>query len=312
MNAAEKKLTVPEGDEGLRADLFVAKALGLSRSELKALFEARAVRLGSKALRKGDRVLPGQTIAVALPTEGPALSPQPELPLCILFQDDALVFVDKPANVPSHPLEPGELGTVANAIAARFPECEAAGDSPREGGLCHRLDRGTSGVLLAARTKEAWAKVRQAFTEQRVKKRYWAVAVGPLADDGTLDVPLRPGGRGGERAEPSSLEEKGARPALTSFRVLSRSGAYSLCEVDIATGVLHQIRAHLAAIGAPLAGDALYGGREEPGLSRFFLHAHSLALAHPQTGNWLEVKSPLPEDLARFLAAKGLILPYPP
>ena len=221
--------------------------------------------------------------------------------LTVLYEDEALIFVDKPARVPSHPLQPGETGTVANALVARYPELAAVGDDPREAGLCHRLDVETSGVLLAARTPEAWKTVREAFDARRVDKRYLALVSGPLADEGEIELPLM---HSGDHVRPALAG--GGREAHSKFRVVARAGLCSLVEVQILTGVLHQVRAHLAAVGAPVWNDAQYGGTADPSLDRFFLHAAKLSLAHPVTGMTVSVESPLPEELKRTLAARGL------
>lgn len=321
---------------GQRLDRFVAQALGLSRAVLRRLFEQGAIRVDGRAGKKGNRVEAGQKVRVVLGAQSPSALPDPGRALGVLHADDALVFVDKPAGIPSHPLRPGEMGTVANALLARFPECASASDDPREGGLCHRLDIDTSGVLLAARTKQAWMRVRAAFSRGEVDKRYWALVTGPIAEEGEIEIPLRHHRKRKDRVEPARGEEPGARSARSLFRVLSRAGQYSLVEVRIITGVLHQVRAHLAAIGAPVVGDALYGtgsaggaepaerpstsrrapsaARGEPvelrtGLQRFFLHARSLELFHPTTGRSLRVVSPLPADLAEALAERGLAAP---
>ncbi|HVE84803.1 MAG TPA: RluA family pseudouridine synthase [Myxococcales bacterium] len=304
-------LQVPASAEGRRADLFVAEALGLSRARVKRLFEDGAVRVNGRPARKGDLVREGQRVEVAeaalAGAEGPALVPEPGAALAVLREDAELVFVDKPAGAPSHPLQPGETGTVANALVGRYPECAAAGEDPREGGLCHRLDVHTSGVLLAARTRAAWEAMREAFSGEApgpkaADKRYWAVVTGPIADEGEIDLPLR---HHRDRVEPA-VQGEDARPARSDFRVLDRSGDAALVEVRIHTGVLHQVRAHLAAIGAPVLGDAPYGGRAFDGLSRLFLHARSLEVTHPSTGKRVRVESPLPEELRAALGRLGL------
>jgi 23S rRNA pseudouridine1911/1915/1917 synthase len=231
--------------------------------------------------------------------------PEPAAPLRVLHEDAALVFVDKPAGMPSHPLQPAELGTVANALVARYPECLGVGEDPREGGLCHRLDVETSGVLLAARRQDAWAAMREAFSgeQARVDKRYLAAVTGPIADEGDVDLPLR---HHKDRVEPA-VDGVQARQARSEFRVMARSRDAALVEVRIHTGVLHQVRAHLSAIGAPVLNDALYGGKPEPALgSRFFLHAFSLEVLHPDTKRRLRVESPLPPELEAVLQRLGI------
>lgn len=296
-----RTLDVPADAGGMRVDVWLAGALALPRARVKELLERGAVRIGGRPPRKGDRTVAGARVEVTLPDDDPRPVPQPELPLRLLHVDAQLVAVDKPAGLPSHPLAPGERGTVVNALVARHPECADASADPREGGLVHRLDTLTSGVLLAARAPEVWKAVREAFSGREVDKRYLAVVTGPIADAGEIDLPLR---HRSDHVEPAL--SGGGREALTDFRVLSRAGDAALLDVGIRTGVLHQIRAHLAAIGAPVLGDADYGGRPQPGLDRFFLHAARLGLLHPATGSRLEIAAPLPGELARVLGALGL------
>ncbi len=310
MSDDTRDLSIPDAAAGQRIDLFVGEALSLSRAQLRKLFEEDRVRVDGRKAQKGLRVAAGQLVRVRLPAAvDPGVTPEPALALAVLAEDASLVAVDKPAGCPSHPLRPEELGTVANALVARFPECALASEDVREGGLCHRLDVETSGVLLAARSREAWLAVREAFTRRDVDKRYWTLVTGPLADEGEIDLPLRHHPRHADRVEPDVSGEEGGREALSRFRVLARGGEYSLVEVQILTGVLHQVRAHLAAIGAPVVGDALYGGRPEPSLQRFFLHARSLALPHPVTQKPFFAQSPLAPELGECLARLGISLP---
>ena len=301
MSAGRRSLEVPADAAGMRIDVWLSGALALPRTRVKELLERGAVRIGGRPPRKGDRTVAGARVEVTLPAEDPRPVAEPELPLRVLHVDAQLIAVDKAAGMPSHPLEPGERGTVVNALVARYPECADASEDPREGGLVHRLDTLTSGVLLAARTPEAWRALREAFSGRQVDKRYLAVVTGPVADEGEIDLPLR---HRGDHVEPAL--GGGGREALTDFRVLSRAADAALLEVRIRTGVLHQIRAHLAAIGAPVLGDEAYGGRPHPGLERFFLHAAHLGLVHPVTAARLEISAPLPADLRRALGQLGV------
>ena len=305
-------LIVPEAFGGARLDHFLRDALHLSRSRLLRIFQAGGVTVDGKPAKKGQPVLPGQRVALASLPATVALEADPAMPLRLLHEDEDLIAVDKPAGTPSHPLRPRERGTIANALVARFPECGQASKDPREGGLCHRLDIGTSGVLLAARSRPAWNGVRGSFARQEVDKRYWALVTGPLPEKGEIDLPLRHRSGHPDRVEPSAPGDAAARAARSSFQVLGRAGEYALVEVRIHTGVLHQVRAHLAALGCPVVGDPLYGGRDKTELGRFFLHAHSLELEHPSLGSSLRVVSPLPPDLADFLLGKGLSQPPTP
>jgi 23S rRNA pseudouridine1911/1915/1917 synthase len=295
----KRALVVGEDAAGQRVDLFVGSQLELSRSKLKALFEAEKIRVDGRKVKKGHAVQKGQTIEVELDDTPSAPVADAQLALTVLYEDETLVVVDKPAGMPAQPLAPGETGTVVNALLAKYPEMASVGDDPREAGLCHRLDVETSGVLLAARTRQAWEAMRTAFSgddREAVTKRYLALVTGPLADEGQIDVPLTHAGD-----HVNAVVDGSGRPALTKFSVRARQGEYALVDVQLVTGVLHQVRAHLAAIGAPIVGDVLYGGRPEPGLDRFFLHAVSLGVKHPQTGRWLVVESELPEALGKVL-----------
>ncbi len=298
-----RTLHLPAAAAGRRLDVVVGEVLGLSRARVKSLFEAGAVRVDGRRPSKGDRATGGARVEVELAEEAAALVPEPALALPLLYQDAWLVAVDKPAGLPSHPLKPGETGTIANALVARFPEVAGVGEDAREGGLVHRLDIETSGVLLAARDQQTWDAVRALFRARAVDKRYWALVSGPLADEGAIELPLRH--KGEARVEPAVDGGKTGREALSEFRLLARSGALALVEVRIFTGVLHQVRAHLAAIGAPVVGDALYGGRPLNGLKRFFLHARSLGLLHPRSAETVHIESPLPAELARALRENG-------
>jgi 23S rRNA pseudouridine1911/1915/1917 synthase len=300
-------LELPATASGRRLDVVLGEALGLSRARVKSLFAKGGVRVNGRRSNKGDRANAGAQVEVELVEDAPALVPEPTLPLGLLYQDAWLVAVDKPAGMPSHPLKPGETGTVANALVARFPEVAEAAEEVREGGLVHRLDVETSGVLLAARDRQTWEAVRALFRERAVDKRYWALVAGPIGDEGAIELPLRH--KGETRVEPAVDKGEPGREALSQFRVLGRSGELALVEVRILTGVLHQVRAHLAAIGAPVVGDALYGGRSLHGLTRFFLHARSLGLVHPRSSVKVRMTSPLPPELVRVLAESGLGLP---
>lgn len=305
-----RAFTLGDGESG-RLDLVLAARFpGVGRRRWAALFADGAVQVDGARARKGDRVGPGARVTLReAPATGVDLAPrpQPELGLAVLVTWPALVAVDKPAGWPSHPLRAGETGTVANALVARFPECAGAGRDPREAGLVHRLDRGTSGVLLAARDPAAWQELRRAFAAGEVDKRYLALVAGSV-DDGACDLPLR---AAGQRAAPARRGDRGALPATTSWRVLGRAAGATLVEARAATGRMHQVRAHLAAVGAPLVGDPLYGGPEaieaageQIAVTLPFLHAASLELGH--AGLRLAARAPLPADRAALLSRLGL------
>ena len=298
----EERVVAPDAAPE-RLDKAVARLFAVSRGRAMEWIAEGRVRVDGKRAPKGTPVAPGARVSVAMPPpDQPA--PQPELAIRIVHADQHVVVADKPAGMPSHPLKPGEKGTAANALVGRFPELAAVGPAAREGGLVHRLDTDTSGLLLAARTDAAHALLRAQFAARSVEKGYLALVAGELHAGGEIALPLAHDPQDARKmraaSDPEYAESVGARPALTRFLPLSRKGGLTLVEVEIATGVMHQIRAHLAFIGHPLAGDALYGGPELAGLSRHFLHAARLGFAHPDGGR-ARYESPLPPDLASVL-----------
>ncbi|HEU5058062.1 MAG TPA: RluA family pseudouridine synthase [Kofleriaceae bacterium] len=298
---------VGPGEEGRIDRLLTARYPGVGRRRWAELFAAGWVAINGARARKGDRVASGDQVTLRqAPAAGGSLAPvpEPDLPLDVLHVDARLLGLCKPAGQPSHPLRAGETGTLANALVARFPECAAVGRDPREGGLCHRLDRGTSGVVIAARDTDAYLAVRGAFARGEVDKRYLALVAG-AATDGELDAALV---QRGPRALLARPGDPAALPARTRWRLLASANGVSLVEVAAATGRMHQVRAHLAAAGHPLAGDPLYGGPDVVGgqaMDQPFLHARSIALPHPDGGR-LVVEAPLPARRAETLVALGV------
>jgi 23S rRNA pseudouridine1911/1915/1917 synthase len=295
---------VPADAAAERLDKVVAKLFGVSRGRAMDWIAEGRVRIDGRRAPKGAPVQAGARISVERPPpDQPA--PQPELAIRIVHADQHVIVADKPAGMPAHPLKPGETGTAANALVGRFPELAEVGPQRREGGLVHRLDSDTSGLLLAARTDAAYAMLRAQFTARSVEKGYLALAAGELHAGGEIALPLAHDPRDARRmmaiSDPEYAEAHAARPAVTRFAPLELRGGFTLLEVEIPTGVMHQIRAHLAFIGHALAGDALYGGPPLPGLDRHFLHAARLAFAHPD-GSRARYESPLPPELAAALA----------
>jgi len=258
--------------------------------------------------RASDPAEPGAPVEIEVeaPTGPPA--PEPEAPLAVLAEGARFVVVDKPAGVATHPLAAGEGGTLANAVAARYPECAEASPDPRDGGAVQRLDLETSGCVLFARDADAWARLHDAFRSRAVEKVYLALAAGRVAAGGVCSVPLaQRGGRSVPAPDALAEERLGSkgftpRPAETRWEVERRFRAWTLLRVRIVTGVMHQIRAHLAFLGHPVAGDAAYGGAAAalPGLERQFLHAARLGFESPDGGR-VVAESPLPEALARVV-----------
>ncbi len=289
------KITATESG---RADKVLAKHFpDVGRRALAELFDDGAVRLRGRRAKKGDRVAVGDELELArVPASGEALRPQPDpsLSLVVLVERPELVAIDKPAGMPSQPLRAGELGCAANAIAARWPECAQLGDDPRDGGLVHRLDVGTSGVLVAARTQAAYRALRDAFHSGTVDKEYLAITCGrPVSRE--CDAPLA------QRGDHVAVDYTDGLAASTQFTVERATETHALVRCRARTGRMHQVRAHLAHVGAPIVGDVRYGGAPLAGHDGFFLHAAKLALP-----DGLVIEAPIPARFAAALAACGL------
>ena len=290
------KVTVQPGQEGRVDKALAAHFPSAGRRQLSEMFDAGAVRIRGKRAKKGDRVAAGDVIELEHePVSGDALrpAPDPSLDLPVLLERDDMVAIDKPAGIPSQPLRAGELGTVASFVVARWPECAAIGDDPRDGGLVHRLDIGTSGVLIAARTADAYRRLRDAFGSGQVEKHYLALVDGrPVSRES--DAPLV------QRGNHVAVDHTDGLPAYTQVLVERASASHALVRCIARTGRMHQVRAHLAHVGAPITGDARYGGAALPNHEGFCRHAASVALPDGT------IESPLPARFAAALAATGL------
>jgi 23S rRNA pseudouridine1911/1915/1917 synthase len=289
---------------GRRVDHAVVAAVpGLTVNGARRLIALGRVRVDGRPARKGDPIAAGALLEIdddagAGGADGARVRPDPALAVTVLYADDALVAIDKPAGVPSHPLRAGELGTAANAVVARFPECARASPDPREGGLAHRLDTETSGVLLAARTPDAWHALRAALSDPACVKTYLAEVAGDPPERGASDAEIGRTGRRGARVRVGG----GRRPqaAHTDWEVLERREGTALVRARLHAGRAHQVRAHLAAAGFPVLGDPTYAGDEARALAEargaraLRLHAASIAFRHPVTGALTFVEAPAP------------------
>jgi len=281
-----------------RLDAFLHGLLPtLSRRLVQAVIAEGAVRVNGRPGRKGTLLAPGDRVTA--PRIG-GLAPDPTLEVPVVHADHAVVVVDKPGGMPGHALDPRQHGTVASFLLARWPEMAAVGE-PLAPGLVHRLDTGTSGLLAAARTPEAFTALRAAFRAGQVQKRYLAVVAGAATLHTTVEVSLRHDPRDRRRMIPALAGTRGWR-ARSVVDSVAAYGSRQLVRVTIETGVTHQVRAHLALLGHPVLGDDLYGGPPvDLPPERHALHAAALAFPHPTRGDVLSLERPLPADLAPLL-----------
>ena len=316
MPAKSVTFIVPGGARPQRLDHFLAAQLPeVSRSRLQELVRGGQARVAGDAVRRpGLRLRGGERIELTL-VERPPLAAVPEaIPLRVLYEDDDLLAVDKPAGMTVHPGAGARAGTLVNALLHRYGRLSSAG-GPLRPGIVHRLDKPTSGVLLVAKNDEAHARLAEQFRRRQLEKRYLALVHGrlPRAHD-TIRLPVA---RDLVRRTRMTTRRRQGRAALTEYRVLGAAGGFTLAEALLHTGRTHQIRVHFAALGHPVVGDTLYGAPRElrwgnvtrPTLNRIFLHAARLRFQHPRTGKVVEVRAELPAELEELLRALGLESP---
>lgn len=293
------ELLVPSGDEPSRLDAWLGREPRIgSRSGAARLIAQGRVTLNGRPARKSDSVSGGEAVGVKLPDKESAPG-EPAVPFSIVFEDDHLLVVDKPAGLVVHPAPGNRAGTLAQALAGR-----AGGGPTNRAGIVHRLDKETSGLLVVAKDETTLRALQAALRRREVRREYLALVRGkPQSRSGTIDAPL---GRDRRSPEHMTVRSGSARDAVTHFEVIERLAAHALLRVRLETGRTHQIRAHLAAIDLPVSGDATYGVAGDLHLRRQFLHAALLAFDHPATGEPLVFESPLPDDLeAALRVARG-------
>ncbi len=312
----ELRLHVDASMQGLRIDrLLAAQFPAHTRSRFQKLLRDGHVTARGKKVRSAYRVLLGDDIHVLLPPAEPSLLRPEAIPLRIPYEDDALLVVDKPAGMVVHPAAGNRRGTLVHALLHHCPQLAAAA-APLRPGIVHRLDKGTSGLLVVAKNERAHVALAAALQARRVHRDYLALVWGNLERDGSVDKPI---GRHPVARKLMSVRSRRGMPALTPCRVRERLRFTTLLEVRLDTGRTHQIRVHLASLGHPVFGDGSYGGRNSrltrlppsfrvqagkalQSMPRQALHATRLTFQHPVTGIDMVHESPLPEDFSSLLA----------
>ncbi|MFC0359550.1 MULTISPECIES: RluA family pseudouridine synthase [Kytococcus] len=296
-----RTVVVPDGLDGERVDAGLSRLLGLSRNRVADVAAEGGVVMGSKALGKGDRLLAGELVTVTLPAENQA---QPVLPstepipgMRVVHEDTEIIVVDKPAGVAAHPSVGWKGPDVVGGLAAEGYRISTSGAAERQG-IVQRLDVGTSGLMVVAKSERAYTVLKQAFRDRTVEKTYHTVVQGlPDPLSGTIDAPI---GRHPGHDYRFAVMSTG-RPSITHYELLEAHRAASLLEVHLETGRTHQIRVHFSAMGHPCAGDPTYGAdptlAKRLGLERQWLHAVELGFTHPGSGEWVTFTSEYPDDL---------------
>lgn len=298
------RLTVAASAAGTRLDRWLAGALpDLSRSRLQELISGGHVRVDGHVRKAAYRLRGGEQVEVEVPPRPPEeLVPEP-MALAILHEDDHVLVVDKPAGLVVHPGAGHGRGTLVAGVLAHAPGTAGVG-GPRRPGVVHRLDKGTSGVLVLAKSQAAYEGLTRQLAARTVRRRYIAVVHGRLASDaGTIDAPI---GRDPHHRKRMAVRPPGqGKRAVTRYRVLERLGPFTVIEARLETGRTHQIRVHLASLGHPVVGDDTYGrsrGRPPVPIDGLALHACDLAFVHPITGEQMAFSAPLPPRLERLLS----------
>jgi 23S rRNA pseudouridine1911/1915/1917 synthase len=290
------RVEVPREASGLRLDRFLAGLPEVgSRAAAERLLSDGSVLVNGAAAAKSARLEGGEQIELPVPEPEPSLEPE-DVGLRVAYEDEHLLVVDKPAGVVAHPSAGHATGTLVHGVL----EHGAAGGDEERPGIVHRLDRDTSGLLVVARSAAAHERLKQLVQKHELEREYLALVRGrPRSRAGRIEAPI-----GRDRRDPTrqSLDTDRPREAVTHFQLVELIDQYALLRVRLETGRTHQIRLHLGAIGLPVVGDPVYGV-PEPALGRQFLHAARLEFQHPFTGQRVEVESPLPADLASYLAA---------
>jgi len=294
-----RTLPVPDGLDGMRVDAGLARLLGLSRTVVAGLTESGAVLVDGSPAGKSDRLAAGTWLEVTLPAaQAPAaVRPEPVAGLVVRYHDDDLVVVDKPVGVAAHASSGWTGPTVLGGLAAAGLQVSTSGVAERQG-VVHRLDVGTSGLMVVAKSERGYTALKRAFRERAVTKQYRALVQGhPDPSRGTIDAPIDRHPRHDWRFAVVA----GGRPSVTHYEVIEAFPAASLCDVTLETGRTHQIRVHFAAVAHPCCGDLTYGAdpalAARLGLGRQWLHAARLGFPHPADERWVEFTSPDPADL---------------
>ncbi|MDP1809380.1 MAG: RluA family pseudouridine synthase [Actinomycetota bacterium] len=298
-------------DEGLRLDIFLANCPGvISRSQAQQMIETGKARVANAVRPKNHHLKIGDIVTYEVPAPPATVEPE-QIDLRIVYEDDALLVIDKPAGMVVHPGAGNHNGTLVNAALAHTKLANVG--APLRPGIVHRLDKGTSGLMVVAKTDQAYMALVEQIKERRVSRKYLTLVRGDFGEPGgRIEAPIR---RSAKDRKIMTVGVSGGKEAVTNFRVLATAANYSLVEVALETGRTHQIRVHFKFINHPVIGDPVYGATGSGGpldLTRQFLHAYRLEFYHPVTGERMAFSIDLPADLKQALdKIEGLSLKLP-
>jgi 23S rRNA pseudouridine1911/1915/1917 synthase len=310
------KIIVPESESGLRLDLFCARKVeGFSRSHFTKLATSDNIEVNGKTAKASHKVKAGEQVVICMASPPPIEATAEDIPLEIVYEDEYLLVINKPAGMVCHPAAGNYTGTMINGLLYHFAHLKDFSDKLRPG-LVHRLDKDTSGLLVVAKTEQALAKLQTALKARDIERIYTAIVWGKMpSENGEIDLPL---GRSREDRKKMKVFGQGQREALTFYEVIQKYSLAELLRIKLGTGRTHQIRVHLSYFGNPVIGDPTYGGRAKAvqkftgknrqigtnllgAISRQALHASRLSFDHPVSGERLSFSSDLPEDIRKVL-----------
>jgi 23S rRNA pseudouridine1911/1915/1917 synthase len=288
--------------DNIRMDIFLAERVGLTRSQVKHLIDEGHVRVDGRVPKPSQKTKAGSTIDGEIEESGSSVLLAEDIPVTLLYEDDQLLVIDKPNDMVVHPSAGHRTGTLVNAVLNYVRETDRAGsDRP---GIVHRLDKGTTGVIIIAKDRKTQEALSSQFHERTVEKVYRAVVEGVIeADQGEIEGSI---GRHPKDRKKMAMVTKGGRHSFSRFRVMARLKGFTYVEVYPKTGRTHQIRVHMAHVGHPIVGDDLYGKRAKKLADRPLLHAYRIAFDHPLTGKRLSVEAQVPTDIEVFVEEHGI------
>ena len=295
-----KNVIVNENDKGKRLDIYIAENFNeLSRTMIKKLIESNNILVNDKSEKVSYKVQANDNISIDIPEAKETKLKAQEIPLDIIYEDSDIIVVNKPKGLVVHPANGNPDGTLVNAILAICKNSLSGIGGEIRPGIVHRLDKDTSGIIIVAKNDIAHIDISNQIKERKVKKTYIALVRGNVPEkEATINMPI---GRSPRDRKKMAVNKDG-KPAITHFKVLKRYGKYTLLEVKIETGRTHQIRVHMAEIGYPVVGDAVYSnGKNEFGIEGQMLHAYKLEFMHPITNKHMELTAPLPQYFEEIL-----------